>query len=266
MNKQAIIYFSFLFLCFFYHCKGATILAHSPAQPPSKHVAAAAPTKAKALTPTKAPTALPVPAVEPPSQVPLVQAPPHKALYTPTDVTKILEKAGIFSVFIRLLKSTSVSIQIENQLNVSNTLTIFAPTNGAFGALKPGTLNTLSTEDKVQLVQYHILPSLVSLQNFETLSNPVRTQASNTNDFPLNVTVEGSLVNISTGIVNATISGTVYEDNQLAIYKVDKESISPDAAEGDKSSKSKGVVVMNNGVVNIGVVMVVVISMWGAYI
>ncbi|KAF4356440.1 hypothetical protein F8388_013305 [Cannabis sativa] len=304
MMKQAV-YFSFLFLTFFCHSKGATLLAHSPAQAPSKHVAAA-PTKAKTITPTKAPTSLPVPAVEPPSQVPLVQAPPHKALYTPTDVTKILDKAGIFSVFIRLLKSTSVSIQIENQLNVSNTLTIFAPTNGAFGALKPGTLNTLSNEDKVQLVQYHILPSLVSLQNFETLSNPVRTQASNTNDFPLNVTVEGSSVNISTGIVNATISGTVYEDNQLAIYKVDKvllplgifgpkpktkqhlapsptplkpskdtnvslpsssteESISSDVDEGDKSSKSKAAVLMNNGVVNIGVVMIVVITMWGHF-
>ncbi|KAM6578852.1 hypothetical protein CsatB_030689 [Cannabis sativa] len=285
MIKQ-VVYFSFLFLSFFCHCKGAT-LVHSPAQAPSKNVATA-PTKAKALTPTKAPTSLPVPAVEPPSQVPLVQAPPHKALHTPTDVTKILDKAGIFSVFIRLLKSTSVSIQIENQLNVSNTLTIFAPTNGAFGALKPGTLNTLSNEDKVQLVQYHILPTLVSLQNFETLR---------------------SSVNISTGIVNTTISGTVYEDNQLAIYKVDKvllplgifgpkpktkqhlapsptplkpskdtnssssssslsssssseESISPDVAEGNKS---KAVVLINNGVVHIGVVMVVVITMWGYF-
>lgn len=29
------------------------------------------------------------------------------------------------------------------------------------------------------------------------------------------------MVNISTGLVNTTISGTVYADNQLAIYKVD---------------------------------------------
>ncbi|XP_062083538.1 fasciclin-like arabinogalactan protein 12 [Humulus lupulus] len=305
LMKQALIYFSFLLLCF-YDCDGAT-LAHSPAQAPSKHVAEV-PAKAQTLTPTKAPTALPVSAVEPPSQVPLVQAPPHKALFTPTDVTKILEKAGIFSVFIRLLKSTSVSIQIENQLNVSNTLTIFAPTNGAFAALKPGTLNTLSTEDKVQLVQYHILPSVVSLQNFQTLSNPVRTQASNTNDYPLNVIVEGSIVNISTGIVNTTISGTVYEDNQLAIYKVDKVLLplgifapkpktkqlapTPTPAKPSKSAnlsssssstssslpseeslspnvaegdKSKALAQTNNGVIHIGVVMVTLISMWGYF-
>ena len=29
-------------------------------------------------------------------------------------------------------------------------------------------------------------------------------------------------MNISTGIVNATISATIYQDNQLAVYKVDK--------------------------------------------
>ena len=34
--------------------------------------------------------------------------------------------------------------------------------------------------------------------------------------------MEGSWVNISTGIVNTTITGTIYEDNQLVIYKVDK--------------------------------------------
>ncbi|PON71848.1 FAS1 domain containing protein [Parasponia andersonii] len=212
MTKQSLI-FSLSFLCFFiYHLTTSTTLALSPAQAPSQ---------TRAQAPAKSPTST-QPAVEPPSEVPLVQAPPHRARAAPTNVTKILDKAGGFSVFIRLLKSTSVSIQIENQLNVSNSLTIFAPTNGAFSALKPGTLNSLSTEEKVQLVQYHILPSFVSLQNFQTLSNPVRTQASNTYDFPLNITVEGSWVNISTGIVNTTISATVYEDNQLAIYKVDK--------------------------------------------
>ncbi|GMN24676.1 hypothetical protein TIFTF001_000666 [Ficus carica] len=216
MTKQGIISLSLL-LFFFFQCTTSTI-AQSPVQSPSQ---------SQSQTPATPPTST-APVVEPPSEVPLVLAPPHKgaaaaeAEAAPTNVTKILEKAGGFSVFIRLLKSTSVGIQIENQLNVSNSLTIFAPTNGGFSALKPGTLNSLSTEQKVELVQYHILPSYISLENFQTLSNPVRTQASNTHDYPLNITVEGSWVNISTGIVNATISATIYEDNQLAVYKVDK--------------------------------------------
>ncbi|PON71853.1 FAS1 domain containing protein [Parasponia andersonii] len=110
------------------------------------------------------------PAVEPPSKVPLVQAPQHRARAAPTN-------AGGFSVFIRIHKSTSVSIQIKNQLNVSNSLTIFALINGAFSALNLGTLNSLSTKEKDQLVQYHILLFFVLLQNFQTLSNPIRMQA-----------------------------------------------------------------------------------------
>ncbi|EXB98545.1 hypothetical protein L484_014387 [Morus notabilis] len=307
MMKQSLICLSFLFL-FFHHSTAATLAAHSPAKAPSKAkteaeapvtpITKAEPPAAKAETPAKAPTS--TPAVEPPSEVPLIQAPPHKALAGPTDVSKVLEKAGSFSVFIRLLKSTSVSIQIENQLNVSNTLTIFAPTNGAFSALKPGTLNSLSTEQKVQLVQYHILPTLVSLQNFQTLSNPVRTQASNTFDYPLNITVEGNYVNISTGIVNTTIAGTVYEDSQLAIYKVDKvllplgifaprpkplapaptpllkpkketnsSSSSSSSSEEDSDSPVAAAVhasdalgLNKNGIANIGVAVVTVISMW----
>ncbi|KAL5551608.1 hypothetical protein UlMin_001784 [Ulmus minor] len=212
--KQALVSFS-LFL-FVYHC--ATTSAQSPAQAPSKNQAQP-PSKHQVQTPAKAPSQ---PLAEPPSQVPLVQAPPHRAIAAPTNITKILDKAGGFSVFIRLLKSTQVIIQIENQLNVSNTLTIFAPTNGAFSSLKAGTLNSLSTEQKVQLVQYHVLPSFVALANFQTLSNPVRTQASNTYDFPLNIITEDKWVNISTGLVNTSISSTVYTDNQLAIYKIEK--------------------------------------------
>ena len=232
--KQTLISFSFLLIL---SHTATSLSTHSPAKAPSADLAtqtpAKAPTKPVVQPPVQAPTKpvvqppvqAPTQAVTPaqaPSEVPLVEAPPRKGKPEPTNVTKILEKAGSFSVFIRILRSTQVINQIENQLNVSNSLTIFAPTNGAFSGLKPGTLNSLSTEQKVQLVQYHILPSFVALSNFQTLSNPVRTQASNTDEYPLNITTEGNWVNISTGLVNATISGTVYADSQLAIYKIDR--------------------------------------------
>ncbi|PQQ04915.1 fasciclin-like arabinogalactan protein 12 [Prunus yedoensis var. nudiflora] len=58
-------------------------------------------------------------------------------------------------------------------------------------------------------------------QNFQTISNPVRTQAGSGLEYPLNITTSGNSVNISTGLVNTSISGTVYSDNQIAIYQVD---------------------------------------------
>jgi len=39
---------------------------------------------------------------------------------------------------------------------------------------------------------------------------------------PLNVNALGNSVNISTGVVNATVLGVVYSDNKLGIYHVDK--------------------------------------------
>ncbi|MCI04564.1 fasciclin-like arabinogalactan protein, partial [Trifolium medium] len=74
-----------------------------------------------------------------------------------------------------------------------------------------------------KLIQFHLLPTFVSTANFDTLSNPVRTQAGDdTFRLGLNVTSSGNQVNLTTGIVNATVGGTVYTDRQLAVYQVDK--------------------------------------------
>ncbi|CAA2933863.1 Hypothetical predicted protein [Olea europaea subsp. europaea] len=143
----------------------------------------------------------------------------------PTNITKILEKAGQFTSFIRLLSITEVGDQINTQLNNSNQgLTVFAPADNAFSSLKSGTLNSLSDQQKVALVQFHVLPTFLSMSQFQTASNPLRTQAGNSDSgqFPLNVTTSGNQVNVSTGVDDATVANTIYTDNQLAVYQVDK--------------------------------------------
>ncbi|GAA0161122.1 hypothetical protein Leryth_000889 [Lithospermum erythrorhizon] len=142
----------------------------------------------------------------------------------PTNITAILEKAGQFTTFMRLLKSTQVGDQLKTQLNNSNQgLTIFAPTDNAFSSLKAGTLNSLSDQQKVQLLQFHIVPSFFSTSQFQTASNPLRTQAGGSDgEFPLNVTTSGNQVNITTGVVNATVANSIYTDGQIAVYQVDQ--------------------------------------------
>lgn len=167
-----------------------------------------------------------------PAQAPTQPADaPAQPAHTPAappgtpDVTKILQKAGGFTILIRLLRTTAVADQIKGQLDNSDTgFTLFAPTDSAFSNLKSGTLNSLSNEEKIRLMQFHTLPKFYSLENFQTVSNPLRTQAgdSNPGDYPLNVTTAGSQVNISTGLVNATVSGTIFSAKQLAVYRVDK--------------------------------------------
>ncbi|KAM0999736.1 hypothetical protein ACFX15_006215 [Malus domestica] len=158
---------------------------------------------------TTSPAAVPAPPADAP-------APPG-----PTNVTKILEKAGGFNILIRLLKSTQIDSQLYSQLNNSNSeLTLLAPPDSAFSNLKTGSLNSLTDSQKVQLLQYHLIPDFLTTQNFQTLSNPVNTQAGDGFEYPLNITTSGNAVNISTGLVNTSISGTVYSDGQLAIYQV----------------------------------------------
>ncbi|KAK4725071.1 hypothetical protein R3W88_027850 [Solanum pinnatisectum] len=78
---------------------------------------------------------------------------------------------------------------------------MFIPPDGAFLNLK--NLNLTFQEEKY---------------------NPLNTQAGGTTnrEFPINITTNGTAVNITTGIVNASVSSTIYTDNQLAIYQVDK--------------------------------------------
>ncbi|KAF3536963.1 hypothetical protein F2Q69_00019228 [Brassica cretica] len=104
-----------------------------------------------------------------------------------------------------LLKSTSSANHLYGQLNNSdNIITIFAPSDSSFSSLKAGTLNTLTDEQQVELVQFHVIPSYVSSSNFQTISNPLRTQAGDSAEahFLLNITTSGNTVNITSGVTN----------------------------------------------------------------
>lgn len=141
----------------------------------------------------------------------------------PLNLTGILEKGGQYTTLMRLLKETQVGEQIQSQLkNSYDGLTIFAPTDNAFNNLKPGTLNSLTPQEQVSLVLYHVLPRFYSLSTFETTSNPVRTQASGNNGvYSLNITSTSSQVNVSTGVDETQISNKLYSDFPLAVYSVD---------------------------------------------
>ncbi|XAR69078.1 hypothetical protein NMG60_11000537 [Bertholletia excelsa] len=168
---------------------------------------------------------------QPPAQSPVALSPaqPPAAHTTspksgPTDITKILEKATHFNTFIRLLKSTQMDNLINDKLNdSSHGITVFAPDDNAFGNLRAGMLNSYNDNQKVQLLRFHMISSfLANPSGFQTASNPVSTEAGSSAYYPLNVTTTGNMVNITTGVVNASVIGTLYSDNQLAVYQVDQ--------------------------------------------
>ncbi|CAI0542331.1 unnamed protein product [Linum tenue] len=171
--------------------------------------------------PTSPPT--PKPTAPPPAQGPAAMVPVQTSK-GPLNVLKVLQKAGHFSNFIRLIKTTQEDIQFASQLNASDDgITVFAPTDGAFSAIiKAGVLNSLSDQEKIQLVQFHVIPRQISTPQFQTVSNPLKTLAGSGKRFQLNVTTSDSMVNVTSGLTNATVSGIVYADDKVAIYQVDK--------------------------------------------
>ncbi|TVU02466.1 hypothetical protein EJB05_52019, partial [Eragrostis curvula] len=152
---------------------------------------------------------------------------PAAAPSGPPNVTAVLEKGGQYTTFIRLMKSTQQDTQLNSQLNNSfggNGYTVFAPTDNAFNSLKPGTLNSLTQQQQVSLVQGHILPQYYTFDSFETASNPVRTQASGKDGpFTLNITANTqNQLNVSSGVVVCTVNQQLSSPKPLAVYSVDK--------------------------------------------
>ncbi|KQK04883.1 fasciclin-like arabinogalactan protein 11 [Brachypodium distachyon] len=158
------------------------------------------------------------------SQKPAAAPAPSPASTAP-NVTAVLDKAGQYTKFMRLMKSTQQDTQLNSQLNGSDTgFTVFAPTDNAFDSLKAGTLNSLSQQEQVSLVQAHIVPAFFSMESFETASNPVRTQASGADGpYTVNVTATSNgQVNVSTGLVSTMVGTALRKEKPLAVYSVDK--------------------------------------------
>ncbi|XP_045800047.1 fasciclin-like arabinogalactan protein 12 [Trifolium pratense] len=207
---KQIIFFSLLVL--FANIFSTNTLAQSPAAAPKAAAKPAPATPAPATAPAK-------------PLVPSLPQSPASDSSSGQDIIKILRKAKSFNTLIRLLKTTQIINQINAQLVTTKNggLTILAPDDGAFSQLKAGYFNSLGEHQQKELIQFHVLPVYVSSSNFDSLSNPVLTLASDSpSGYQMNVTAYGNSVNISTGSVNATLTGIVYSDKTLAIYHVDK--------------------------------------------
>ncbi|CAL1403414.1 unnamed protein product [Linum trigynum] len=150
----------------------------------------------------------------------LAQSSPPPRL--PTDTVAVLLKAGNHTTFARLIKSTHVDDQLSAQLNTTTDgITVLVPTDSAFSKLgKPG-IDSLHEVERVELVQFHILPRLLAIPDFQTLSNPVKTLAGSNGRFTLTVATTDTEVTISTGVMKTRISGTLYSDAHVAVYEVE---------------------------------------------
>ncbi|KAG5597187.1 hypothetical protein H5410_038419 [Solanum commersonii] len=150
---------------------------------------------------------------------------PAPAPAGPIDIFAILKKEGQYNTFIKFLNESQVGNQINNQVNNSNQgMTVLAPSDNAFNNLPSGTLNQLNDQQKVQLILNHVIPKFYTFDDLQTVSNPVRTQATGPKGEPfgLNFTGNNNQVNVSSGSVVTNIYNAIRKDPPLAVYQLDK--------------------------------------------
>uniref|UniRef100_A0ACD5VTT0 Uncharacterized protein n=1 Tax=Avena sativa TaxID=4498 RepID=A0ACD5VTT0_AVESA len=106
-------------------------------------------------------------------------------------------------------------------------VTIFVPTDDAFADL-PATdrLQSLPADRKAVVLRFHVLHSYYPLGSLQSIVNPVQptlaTECTEAGRFTLNITRFNGSVAIDTGVVQATITRTVFDQNPVAVFAVSK--------------------------------------------
>lgn len=161
------------------------------------------------------------------------------------NITTLMEKQGC-KAFADLLKSSGAEETFVQ--NVEGGLTVFCPTDGVISAFMPSYKN-LTTDGKVSLLLYHGVPDYKSLGTLKSKNGQVNTLATDgSKKYDFNVHNDGEDVKLETKVVTATITGTLIDEDPVAVFKIDKvllptelfkESPPAPAPKGSKGAKQK---------------------------
>ncbi|MBA0678647.1 hypothetical protein Goari_019977, partial [Gossypium aridum] len=142
------------------------------------------------------------------------------------NITKALIDGHNFNVAAAMLSASGVVNEFEADEGGAG-ITLFVPTDGAFGDL-PGNvrLQSLPADKKSVVLKFHVLHSYYPLGSLESIVNPVQptlaTEDNGAGSFTLNISRVNGSVAIDTGIVQASVTQTVFDQNPVAIFGVSK--------------------------------------------
>ncbi|XWS28839.1 hypothetical protein CRYUN_Cryun25bG0106100 [Craigia yunnanensis] len=140
------------------------------------------------------------------------------------NITKALIDGHNFNVAASMLSASGVVDEFEADEGGAG-ITLFVPTDEAFGDL-PGNvkLQSLPADKKSVVLKFHVLHSYYPLGSLESIVNPVQptlaTEDNGAGSFTLNISRVNGSVAIDTGIVQASITQTVFDQNPVAIFGV----------------------------------------------
>ncbi|KAL4555356.1 hypothetical protein LXL04_037974 [Taraxacum kok-saghyz] len=151
----------------------------------------------------------------------VLQSPEAEAPTSAPDLnlTSLLQKDGCKAFYDLLSASGAIGTFLST---VDGGVTVFCPSDAAIKAFAPKYKN-LTAEGKTSLLLYHGVPiynSMGMLRSSNGLMNTLATEGANKYDFT--VKNDGEDVKLKTKVVTAEITGTVIDDEPVAIYKIDK--------------------------------------------
>ena len=154
---------------------------------------------------------------------------------TEFNLTTILSKQGCES-FGDLLKSSGADTTFQTSIEAG--LTVFCPSDGAIKSFMPKYHN-LSAGNKTSILLYHGLATYNSLQMFKQNNGLFNTLASDrSSKFDFTVQTDGEDITIDTSVVTAKLTGTLIDQEPLAVYKVDKVLLPHEIYKASGSSSS----------------------------
>ncbi|KAK6234857.1 hypothetical protein QUC31_018631 [Theobroma cacao] len=142
------------------------------------------------------------------------------------NITKALIDGHNFNVAASMLSASGVVAEFEADEGGAG-ITLFVPTDDAFADL-PGNLKlqSLPADKKAVVLKFHVLHSYYPLGSLESIVNPVQptlaTEDNGAGSFTLNISRVNGSVAIDTGILQASVTQTVFDQNPVAIFGVSK--------------------------------------------
>ncbi|KAI3753853.1 hypothetical protein L2E82_25917 [Cichorium intybus] len=106
-------------------------------------------------------------------------------------------------------------------------ITLFVPTDDAFSDL-PASANfqSLPADKKADVLRFHMLHSYYPLGSLQSIVNPVQptlaTEDKGARSFTLNISRVNESVAINTGIIQASVTQTVFDQNPVAIFGISR--------------------------------------------